>query len=152
MCLLFASDKHVQVFEQFSPVGASRVVAGANDVDEHVLRATAVDAMPSRDLWSVLQNDVVRAIRIVASSCGSPEALLKKRVVMESIIAWAVKVLEPLNIRLRAMAPAHVFRLPTTINVPWWPRFVRQWSGLTSFFLQSFFLGRPLLATFRHPM
>ena len=110
-------DKHVQVFEQFTPVGSSRVVADASDIDEHVLRATAAKAMPRRDMRSVLQTDLASAICVVASYADSPEVLQKKRSVVESIIDWADKALAPLSVRLRAMAPAHVRRLPTTINV-----------------------------------
>ena len=110
-------DKHVPVFEQPTPVGSSRVVAGAVDVDEHVTRATTVDAMPMHDHWSVVQNDLACAARVVASYVDSPGILLERRKAMEDIIDWADEVLSPLNIRLRSMAPAHVHRLPTTINV-----------------------------------
>jgi hypothetical protein len=110
-------DKHVQVFEQFTPTGSSRVVAGANDVDEHVTRATAAKAMPCRDMRSALQSDLANAIGVVASYVDSPEVLQKRRSIVESILDWADKALAPLNVVLRAMAPAHVHRLPTTINV-----------------------------------
>jgi len=49
-------DKYIPTFEQLSPAGSSRVVAGTADVDEHVTHATSVDAMPRRDLWSVVQS------------------------------------------------------------------------------------------------
>ena len=110
-------DRHVAVFEQYSPVGSSRVVAGASDVDEHVQRAIAVDAMPRRDLWSLVQTDLAGAVRTIAAHSQAPEVLLRKRAVMEGIVKWAGKALTPLNERMRGLAPEQVARLPTTINV-----------------------------------
>ena len=46
--------KHVSALGQCLPMGSSRVVAGAADVDEHVMRATAVSSMPRRDPWSMV--------------------------------------------------------------------------------------------------
>ena len=44
-------DKHVSIYDQHSPVGSSRVVAGAVDIDEHVCRAASVSSMPSKNPW-----------------------------------------------------------------------------------------------------
>ena len=110
-------DKHVSAFDQYSPMGSSRVVAGAADVDEHVTRATAVSSMPRRDPWSLVQTDLASAVRIISSHSGSPSVLLKRRADVREAVEWAAKQLAPLNVRLRAIAPAHVRRLPTTINV-----------------------------------
>jgi len=98
-------------------MGSSRVVAGAAGVDEHVMRATAVSSMPRRDPWSMVQTDLASAVRMSSSYFRLLGLLLKKRADVREAVEWAAAQLAPLNVRLRAIAPAHVRRLPTTINV-----------------------------------
>ena len=110
-------DKHVSIYDQYSPVGSSRVVAGAADIDEHVRRASAVSSMPSKDPWRAVQHDLAAAVRIVAAAHDSPAALTYRRLEMEATIRWASVALRPLEAKLRRLAPPHVRRLPTVINV-----------------------------------
>ena len=110
-------DKHVSVYDQHSPVGSSRVVAGAADIDEHVRRASSVSSMPSKDPWQAVQRDLASAVRVVASAKAHPANLIHRRKDMEAVIRWASAELRPLDARLRRLAPPHVRRLPTVISV-----------------------------------
>ena len=109
--------KSAAIFEQHSPVGASRIVAQPEHFSKHVEDAVLRAKYPSSRVWEKAPPDLQAAVRVVASYHSCPHLLIARRAVVRSVVDEVKRVLGPLSSRLASFAPEHVRLLPTTINV-----------------------------------
>lgn len=110
-------DKHEQIFEQYSPLGVTRVVADAASIEDHIARACDVGEFPRKDPAEYMEANLLSSISIVASAIDNPAYTVQRRRAVAGIVKELAVLLEPLNSELRALAPWHVLRLPTVANV-----------------------------------
>ena len=60
------AGKHVRLFEQFSPMGSSRIVADAASIDEHINRACGVQASPKKDPSEHVDADLLSGVKLLS--------------------------------------------------------------------------------------
>ena len=105
------------MFEQHSPVGASRIVANAENFSKHIDDAVNKASIPSSRVWEDSPKDLQAAVRFVSSYLSDPSALARRRATISGVIDHVSQSLKPMNDSLIAYAPPHVRSLPTSINI-----------------------------------
>ena len=109
--------KSTPLFEQHSPVGASRIVAQPEHFSKHIDDAVENAVFPSARVWEQASHDLQASVKLVSSYRLQPDALLQRRAMVRSVVDDVAHALRPLSMRLASFAPEHVRSLPTSINV-----------------------------------
>ena len=122
--------KAASIFDQHSPVGASRIVAQPEHFSKHIDDAVNKARFPPSRAWKKAPPDLQAAVSLVSSYHSQPDALLARRKVVRGVVDEVVRVLQPLSSRLAAYSPEHVRALPTSINIAFVAALVvaQQWS------------------------
>ena len=107
----------MQIFQQFSPVGSSRIVADATSIEDHIDRATNVRSVPRKDPQSFMDGDLVGSIKLLSHELHHPSQFIHQRAVVAGILETVADSLIDLNDELRRLCPKHVLLLPTVANV-----------------------------------
>ena len=116
-CYVAPKCKPERAFQQRSPMGASRIIANATNVAEHISKSMNVHSLPRYSPRDHTSPDLVASVDVVSSFADSPACLIAKRRVVQGILDWAVNMLSPHQAKLESMMPSHVLALPARHNV-----------------------------------
>lgn len=110
--------KHAQLFERYSPIGSSHVIAGAQSTEEHMDRATHTRRTPMKDPKKFIDADLLSSIYILADAVDYSSSCVRCLcAIVERTFPTISDTFLPLNAAHRELAPWHVLKLPTTANV-----------------------------------
>ena len=140
--------KSAAIFEQHSPVGASRVVAQPEHFSKHIEDAVLHAKFPSSRVWEKAPPDLQAAVKMVASYQSKPHLLLARRDLICRIVDDVKRALDPLSLRLASFAPEHVRLLPTTINIAFVAALMRAQRWPDSLAPAKLLFGSPMVGDF----
>ena len=111
------TSKSSKAFEQQSPMGHTRIVADAASIQDHIDKACRVHKMPKYSSLDHAAPDLIGAVKVVASFKDDPQTLIKRRLVVQSILKDVALLVAPHQEKLEKLMPSHVRALPSRHQV-----------------------------------